>query len=182
MTTFTSISNALVAVGAKPFATTIQALRDNPIAIAEGDPTAPKLLLGALERLSPGPQIRARRDPEVTNATGTLVVVLSFAFIQKGTIRVTFEHNSPGGDGNSLVRRVRNNSTVTLATFVNAGANVSDFAAREVDCPVEAGDLLEVAFNTGAGTARIRNIRLQTNGESLWPGAQAIRLEGNTYA
>lgn len=43
MTTFTSISNALVAVGAKPFATTVQALRDNPIAIAEDDPTAPKI-------------------------------------------------------------------------------------------------------------------------------------------
>jgi hypothetical protein len=41
MTTYTSISNGLVAVGAKPFATTIQALRDNPIAIAEGDSTAP---------------------------------------------------------------------------------------------------------------------------------------------
>lgn len=41
MPAFTNIPNALVAVGAKPFATTIQSLRDNPIAIAEGDPTAP---------------------------------------------------------------------------------------------------------------------------------------------
>lgn len=40
MPAYTNISNALVAVGAKPFATTIQALRDNPLAIAEGDPTA----------------------------------------------------------------------------------------------------------------------------------------------
>jgi hypothetical protein len=40
MTTATVISNALVAVGAKPFATTIQALRDNPIAISECDPSA----------------------------------------------------------------------------------------------------------------------------------------------
>lgn len=44
MTTYTTITNALVAVGAKPFATTIQALRDNPLAIAEGDATAPSLL------------------------------------------------------------------------------------------------------------------------------------------
>lgn len=44
MTTYTTITNALVAVGAKPFATTIQALRDNPLAIAEGDVTAPSLL------------------------------------------------------------------------------------------------------------------------------------------
>ena len=38
---WTTISNALVAVGAKPFATTIQALRDNPGAIAEGASGAP---------------------------------------------------------------------------------------------------------------------------------------------
>lgn len=41
MTGYTSISNALVAVGAKPFATTMQALRDNPLAIAECDSLAP---------------------------------------------------------------------------------------------------------------------------------------------
>ncbi|WWT39541.1 hypothetical protein [Microcystis phage Mae-JY02] len=41
MPTYTALSNALVAVGAKPFATTIQALRDNPLAIAEGDSAAP---------------------------------------------------------------------------------------------------------------------------------------------
>ena len=39
---WTNISNALVAVGALPFATTIQALRDNPIAIANGDVGAPR--------------------------------------------------------------------------------------------------------------------------------------------
>jgi len=45
MTTYTTITNALVAVGAKPFATTIQALRDNPLAIAEADATVPAGLL-----------------------------------------------------------------------------------------------------------------------------------------
>ena len=45
---WTNISNALVAVGAKPFATTVQALRDNPVAIAEGDATAPRIQAIAL--------------------------------------------------------------------------------------------------------------------------------------
>ena len=40
---WTNISNALVAVGAKPFATTIQAIRDNIVALAAGDPGAPKV-------------------------------------------------------------------------------------------------------------------------------------------
>jgi hypothetical protein len=49
MTTYTTLSNALVGVGAKPFATTIQALRDNPLAIAEGDVTAPKVQRDAIQ-------------------------------------------------------------------------------------------------------------------------------------
>jgi hypothetical protein len=47
---WTTISNALVAVGALPFATTIQALRDNPIAIAAGDVGAPRVVPGGLDR------------------------------------------------------------------------------------------------------------------------------------
>jgi len=45
---WTNISNALVAVGAKPFATTIQALRDNVPAMAAGDAGAPRVLGKAL--------------------------------------------------------------------------------------------------------------------------------------
>ena len=54
MTAFTTITNALVEVGAKPFATTIQALRDNPVAMGEKDITVPvglrlgKYLLGTM--------------------------------------------------------------------------------------------------------------------------------------
>jgi len=46
---WTTISNALVAVGALPFATTIQALRDNPIAIAAGDVGAPRIQTAAIQ-------------------------------------------------------------------------------------------------------------------------------------
>jgi hypothetical protein len=42
---WTNIDNALVSVGALPFATTIQALRDNPIAIANGDAGAPSIFV-----------------------------------------------------------------------------------------------------------------------------------------
>lgn len=46
---WTNIDNALVSVGALPFATTIQALRDNPIAIANGDAGAPRVQAAALD-------------------------------------------------------------------------------------------------------------------------------------
>ena len=46
MTTFTTISNAAVAVGAIPSSATVQAFRDNPLAIAEGASGAPVLSSG----------------------------------------------------------------------------------------------------------------------------------------
>lgn len=49
MPAYTNISNGLVSVGAKPFATTMQALRDNPLAIAEGDALAPRIQDAALD-------------------------------------------------------------------------------------------------------------------------------------
>lgn len=45
---WTNIDNSLVSVGALPFATTIQALRDNPIAIANGDAGAPQIQRAAI--------------------------------------------------------------------------------------------------------------------------------------
>lgn len=41
MTTFTSLPNSAVQTGGRPRGSTITALRDNPVAIAECDPTAP---------------------------------------------------------------------------------------------------------------------------------------------
>lgn len=72
MTAYTTISNALVAVGAKPFATTIQALRDNILAIQEGDPSAPKIQLPAF----PGIVGNARADH---SGTTPVVVLLPYA-------------------------------------------------------------------------------------------------------
>lgn len=46
---WTTIDNSLVSVGALPFATTIQALRDNPVAIANGDVGAPRIQTAAIQ-------------------------------------------------------------------------------------------------------------------------------------
>lgn len=70
---WTTISNALVAVGAKPFATTIQALRDNPIAIANGDSGAPKVKDAAL-------------DTGAATAAGTAWVGLRTAALSVGAV------------------------------------------------------------------------------------------------
>lgn len=82
MPAYTTITNGLVAVGAKPFATTIQALRDNPLAIAEKDPTVPfaytigPRLLGAGVTAS-GTQIDFTGIPSVARRVTVLVSGLS---------------------------------------------------------------------------------------------------------
>lgn len=49
MTDYTLLSNTAVGVGGLPSGATVTALRDNPIAIAEGAPGAPRVLDGALD-------------------------------------------------------------------------------------------------------------------------------------
>lgn len=170
---WTNISNALVAVGAKPFATTMQALRDNIVSLAAGDPGAPRVVLGAIERLEAGDQIRSRQDDTLTDSPGGVTsanAVRSFDFMQAGTIRLYFEHSGSGAS----IRRVRAGVSTTLASF---GAGT--FVARTGDFPVQPGDSLVVVAN-GTGTAQIRNFRLSTNGQNLWPGSR-VPLEGNVF-
>jgi hypothetical protein len=68
MTTYTTISNTLVQVGAYPFATTIQALRDNTVALGENDATVPVAirlpvqLLGTLTTTSGASQTLSSLD------------------------------------------------------------------------------------------------------------------------
>ena len=77
MTAWTTISNALVAVGAKPFASTMQALRDNVIAAFEGDATA----------VSAGVTLRdAALDTGAATTAGTTWVGLRTAGLAVGSV------------------------------------------------------------------------------------------------
>jgi len=78
---WTDIDNSLVSVGALPFATTIQALRDNPIAIANGDSGAPRIKPVALESVTSGSLINSRVADYVvgTHGGGTAFVIISRA-------------------------------------------------------------------------------------------------------
>lgn len=82
MTAFTTISNALVAVGAKPFATTVQAFRDNLLAAFEGDATAvaagvtlkfPALDAGFSTAGGIGSYVFARRSAVADSAFGATI-------------------------------------------------------------------------------------------------------------
>jgi len=79
--------------------------------------------------------------------------------------------------------RVRNLAETVIATF-NTGS--TSFVARVVDVTaIRAGDTLRVEHrHNGIGSEhRIRNTRLSTGGQDLWPSLPiAQRLEGNRNA
>jgi hypothetical protein len=107
---WTNISNALVSVGALPFATTIQALRDNPIAIANGDAGAPRIQAAALDTTN------NERDWVLARTAGAAVgVVGSYAMCRgQGLGAITAGTAAPGGN-------LRYSGTDTVAGATPAG-------------------------------------------------------------
>lgn len=112
MTAFTNLLNALVAVGAKPFATTIQALRDNPIAIAENDPSVPEVLrahplLGTITTTSGTSQSLTGLD--LTNLRFVDIWVNQVGFTVTGRLQIGGQNCSPAttAAGNDLTGCIR---------------------------------------------------------------------------
>jgi hypothetical protein len=151
--------------------------RDNPIAIAEGSADAERIRVGALQRLTAGTNIRSRADSVVEVTAGNTGIGHSFAFAQAGTIRVTFEHNTSGLGAEVNVTRVRNGTATVIATY----GTTAGYTARSVDVSVLPGDDVRIVAIATSPSNFLRNMRFQTGGEDLFPGA-ACNLEGNTYA
>lgn len=142
---------------------------ENSIAIAEGADGAPRLRIGALQRLSAGEEIRVRADAEVSSGT-----ILDIGFIQIGIVRIKFSHRSSSGLASASVIRIRGGEETVLAVYDVGGG----FVARTVDCPVLPGDRIKVS-----STGLISLCRMQTNGEDYFPVSVTKGIpEGNTYA
>jgi hypothetical protein len=128
---WTNISNALVSVGALPFATTIQALRDNPIAIANGDAGAPPVLLRSWETSTAGETIRTRID---TPGVGGNI----FQFLAYGVIRVRCTARQEGSP-DTRIRLFRRRGIDTDQLLFEAGMG-SSFNTYTVDVGIIPGD------------------------------------------
>lgn len=169
MTAWTTISNALVAVGAKPFATTIQALRDNVLAAMEGDATAHaagvSLRLAALQRIVVGNTIKGRVDTTFSIPSTNFNRPTAFGFMQTGTVRATFEHRADAGTSEARFVRVRAGVLTALATHSQG----TTFAARSLDIDVIPGDLIGFEHRHVGGTnnSEIRFMRISTNAASF---------------
>lgn len=98
MTAWTTISSLLVAVGAKPFATTMQALRDNPIAIAEGASGAPRVQGIALGSVYAGKSsVGSTTSPVVflgLDGAKTLYIPILAITTTTRTLQVSYSNNN----------------------------------------------------------------------------------------
>lgn len=154
------------------------ALRDNPVAIAEGAVGAPRNQLASLENPNAGSVIRSRYDE--TSTTITNLVVVAWGFIQTGTFTVTLEHRRSGANtnitSNAQIVRNRNGVNTVLQTWSTTS---STFQARTIDVPTIPGDSVIVQHfaTVVSDVIQIRNIRLQTNGEKWWPALTYQRIE-----
>lgn len=188
MATWTTITNALVAVGAKPFATTIAALRDNPIAIVEGATGAPGIaggleLIEVLQPTSDGNDITFLTDVSIFRD----IVVEVAASRTAAYNSLDLEIRASGGTWRRIAYV---DAGVSFAKFRVSNINNQDGssvilgwceAAFGVTAGVVRADTLNTAFDQGTSRIHgystfnevIAEVRLITNGAGDFEGSDA---------
>lgn len=156
-------------------------LRDNPEAIAEGAPDAPRIAIGALERLAVGDVQRGETETGAVSygpgggSSGTQRFVV-FMFLQAGNVRLVVNRSGISGSC-SLIRR-RNKADTTILSPSGSGDS------SPVDVAVLPGDalVLSMLISSGEGSGSLTAyVKIFTDGSTdLWPGLPASII-GNTY-
>jgi hypothetical protein len=163
MTTWTSIPTASLEPGAPARSVDALALRDNPIAIAEGAASAPKVRTTALQPPAGGGTytlLRLLGAVESGNAgTAYLSAYLNraavfsdahipFTVLVAGVVSVWLEHRASGALGATSYARVLKNGAVVTEWSTTSTTMV----ARAVDVSVAVGDVIAVQQRTSDGS------------------------------
>lgn len=165
---WTTIADETIDPGAPGTNELFTALRDNPGAIAEGASGAPRIYLGALERLSAGEEVRSSNISEDIYSSTGISVLIEITIMQYGTVRIAGQHRgASGGTSTFAIERRRNNATSNVAIW---NTSSETYQSRTVDLDVLPGDALRIYHSQSGGQSRARNVVIKTNGEDLWPG------------
>lgn len=145
----------------------MSALRDNPVAIAEGATGAPGIQFPALESITAGTEVRWNKN--TTNATSsTNYVNVGTTYVgQTGVVRIEADHRTTAGGAASDLRIQRNGVTVGTWSTTN-----TSFVTRSVDVTLtDLWNVITFEHRTASGAVSVeaRNYRLFTNGEIIWP-------------
>ena len=144
---------------------------ENPKAIAEGADDTPRNQLKSLPRLVAGSSVRSTRTVSVPNNTGQNVI-LNHGIIQIGTIRASMTRGGPSATGSVTISRIRNGTSVTLATTNNT-------ASITADVSVIPGDAIICSVGNGIASDQTYSATLAVASGDLWPSITGGNLEGN---
>lgn len=178
MADYTTITDAQVDPEAPITSELMSALRDNPIAIAEGAAGAIRVTLKAIEVLSAGDTIRLSKDTTISG-TGSEITLISLPLIQRGTIRGYVEISEPASvTTTAYFKRQRDGVTTTLSTV---STTLSAFTSFTYDFSVLPGDRLYISFLGPGSSQQARNARFLTNGENIWTIEDNLGVLTNDY-
>lgn len=175
MADYTAIQNDSIEPDAPVLSRIGFALRDNPIAIAEGAPGAPRIQQGAMatgsvqtkaiQQTVAGESVRYRNDEETSNNSDVYVNVDEIYLLNPGnTVRFSAEFRTVN-DG--YLRLLLNGSQVNEwyssdNVYVSVSIDVSYSQGGRFTIQRRRG-------SAGAGLVYVRNLRLKTTGANLWP-------------
>jgi hypothetical protein len=182
VTDYTILSNTAVGVGGLPSGATVTALRDNPIAIAEGSVGAPSIRLPSLGVLAAGDVSQIARNTVFTwSSNAAWGTGLSHTFIQSGTIRCTGQYKrDTGGTSQFRILRTRNNTDTVVygpISFTNSG-----YVSFTVDIPILPLDGIQFQLFANNTTLTSLNLAtIKTDGAlDIWPLSLQLS-SNNTY-
>ena len=162
MTTYTTITNAEIDQDSPITQPLLTALRDNPLAIAEGDPTGPGLSVLGFEPLTAG-DVPRYINAATSGTSNSDALVMDLTLIQKSSVRVKFGYRvfSAGTgayrielDGVSIA-----SGTTTSTSFVSVSEDVT----------LTGGNLLELYIDGSAATTLWQNPIIATSGGRIFP-------------
>lgn len=134
MTTWTTISNPAVAVGAIPASTTVTALRDNPISIAEQSSGSPIIFSGwqAYDKVSNGDAARGLLWDFAVSGTRTSVETPNFEDGWEYRLVAIGLSASAGGGGG--IAQIYGETSASWESFINFGnMTTGDFSSFDIE-------------------------------------------------
>ncbi len=187
MADWTTLPNTAVGVGGLPSGTTVTALRDNPVAIAEGAAGAPRISGFAAARIGQSelPALSVTASDAFTlslglTATAGTLSTSSFSNVvartivindYAGTIRFKASHRTTGSGASAIIDLFKNNVLVqSFTTTLLTGTQ------RQVDVAVSPGDTFQwrhraVSFGDSVASALSETASNRWNEQVLYRGA-----------
>jgi len=175
---WTTIPDTTFEPGAPAKGRDMRFLRDNPIAIAEGAPGAPRIQNAGIGQnqisanrvnsISAGSSIRYLDSSTDETLNDTFITVASVIFMNSGSVRVSFDQMSLSNTA-SCIAEVRKNGALVQSFSTTS----SSWVSRSLDTSVSRGDRVWIRYRRSVSAANnaagVRNKTYSTTGGDIWP-------------